>query len=98
MREIFKQLFKKYNFSDKQVEELAVSFSLVAILKLLEVTENRFSDEEKLTIKGLMQNQKDNLKQIDQLILSKYSPEEFDKIMETHILPLFEDYRKKVIV
>jgi|SRR3989338_11650230 len=70
----------------------------LAVLKLVQVTENKFSAKEKEVIKDAMKNNEDNLKQIDQLIASKYSPEEFNQILEIHILPLFEDYRKKVIV
>ena len=95
MQELFKELFKKYNIPNQKTEEFASGFSAIAMLKIMEITESKLSEEEKLAVKKALQEE--DFKLIEKIILAKYSPEELDKIIESQIVPLFENYRKQVL-
>ena len=94
MEEIFKELFKNYDIPKDRLAEFLAGFSAIAILKLVGVTEDRFSNEEKIMVKEALTG-KDS-KTLERIILSKYSSDELDQVIKAHILPLFECYQSQV--
>lgn len=95
MHDFFKKLLEKYNLSDEQVNNFAASFSVLILMTLLHEAKDKFSENEQKTCQDAIR--RSDFKQVDSLVISKFSASELGELVETHILPLFKEYREQVL-
>ena len=95
MIKFFQKLFEEYNLSDADISKYANDFAAVVVFTLIGAAEKHLIDDDRKTIQKYMKEKK--FDKIMPIIENKYSPEEWENILDQQVKPLFESYIKEVI-
>jgi len=94
MIELLKKMMGNSSLSDTEIESLASEFSRIAILELVAGASSRLTPSDSEDIKKLIEEKRGL--EVFEKIKQKYTLDEFNEIVKNEIVPLFEDYMKKV--
>ena len=95
MIDLFRKYFKDRGVSDEEIKDYAKDFTVVAVLHILGASEAKLDQLDRETIKGLWEDHR--LDQIVHIIRLRYTKADWQKLVDTSVKPLLNDYFESVL-
>jgi len=96
MKELFKKMFAEQGLDEDTINKFYLEFASIVLVTLVGISKDKLNATEVAQVPKMIENKK--IEDIFNLIQSKYSPEEWQKMITEHITPICESYVEEVVL
>ncbi len=93
--EFCQKLFQGYDLRDPRIQKSVNEFFAIIIATLVDVAKDRLMKEDEQHIEDAMTRAQ--YQDILGIVESKYTSDEWNELLDTRVMPLFDSYRKEVL-